>query len=132
MKRYMDKYAQVIFVGVLAGVISSFRRKRLLELFFPLVILGGMLFHLMSEAKSQYAIPYFILMSGYAALGICRLYDLSREKLGHKEWAKRLFLFGTPAAEPVPENIAAAPAAPAASGKEKDIKENKGKKGRKK
>ena len=122
MKRYMDKYAQVIFVGVLAGVISSFRRKKLMELFFPLVILGGMLFHLMSEAKSQYAIPYFILMSGYAAFGICRLYDLSREKFGCKEWAKRLFLFGTPAAEPVPENIAAAPAALPASGKKEEEK----------
>ncbi len=122
MKRYMDKYAQLIFVGVLAGVVSSFRRKRLLELFFPLVMLGGMLFHTMSEAKSEYAIPYFILMSGYAAFGICRLYDLSREKLGHKEWAKRLFLFGTPAAEPVPENIAAAPAAPDASGKKEEEK----------
>ncbi|MBO4877400.1 MAG: glycosyltransferase family 39 protein [Ruminococcus sp.] len=125
MKRYMDKYAQIVFAAVLAGVVSSFRRKRLLELFFPLVILGGMLFHLISEAKSQYALPYFIMMSGYAAFGMCCLYDCARKKLSGRQWADKLFLFGTPAAEPVPERIAAAPAPLPAPEKEKKEKVKK-------
>jgi len=110
MKRYMDKYAQIVFIGVLAGIIASFRRKRVLELLFPLAVLGGILFHLMSETKSQYSLPYFMLMTGYAAAGMCFMYDFARKKLSGRAWTERLFLFGTPAAEPVPELIAAAPA----------------------
>ena len=39
-------------------------------LFFPLVILGGFLFHTLWEAKSQYIFPYFVCMLPAAAMGL--------------------------------------------------------------
>ncbi len=36
----------------------------------PLLILGGFLYHLLFEAKSQYTLLYFVMMFPYAALGL--------------------------------------------------------------
>ncbi len=74
-KGYMDIYAQFIFTGVLLGCVACFRKKKLMQIIFPLIVIGGMMYHLLSESKSQYAIPYYILMTGFAAVGICWLYD---------------------------------------------------------
>ncbi len=74
-KAWMDIYTQLIFAGVLLGSVSCFRRKDLIQVIFPLIIIGGMMYHLLSESKSQYAMPYYILMTGFAAVGICWLYD---------------------------------------------------------
>ena len=74
-KAYMDIYTQLIFAGVLLGSIACLRKKELMQIIFPLVIIGGMMYHLMAESKSQYAMPYYILMTGFTAVGICWLYD---------------------------------------------------------
>lgn len=80
VKRYMDIYAQLIFVACFAGLIACLKNKNFLSVTFPLIILGGMLYHLLAEAKSQYAIPYFILMIGFAGYGICVIYDFLDKK----------------------------------------------------
>ncbi len=90
---FMDIYAQLIFVGVLAGVIACTRRKDIFATILPLIILGGFLYHLISEAKSQYAMPYFILMAGFAPYGLVSIYDLLAKKLGKIEWISKLFGF---------------------------------------
>ena len=84
VKYYMDVYAQLIFTGVLLGSIACFRRKDFMQIIFPMIIIGGMLYHLMAESKSQYAMPYYILMTGFAAVGICWLYDRIQPKLNLK------------------------------------------------
>ncbi len=83
-KYYMDLYSQLIFAGVLLGSFACLRKKELMQVFFPLIIIGGMLYHLMAESKSQYAMPYYILMTGFAAVGICWLYDRIRPSLEQK------------------------------------------------
>ena len=41
----------------------------------PMIILGGMLYHLLAEAKSQYALPYFIWMTAFASCGFVFISD---------------------------------------------------------
>ncbi len=74
-KFFMDCYAQLIFWGVFIGCLFCMRKKSLMQMILPLVVIGGMMYHLLSESKSQYAMPYFILMMGFSAVGICGLYD---------------------------------------------------------
>ncbi|MBR4318886.1 MAG: hypothetical protein IKP69_02390 [Oscillospiraceae bacterium] len=47
----------------------------------PLIILGGIMYHMLSEAKSQYAISYFVMMTAIAAYGICIAYDIFAKKM---------------------------------------------------
>lgn len=80
VKKYMDIYTQLIFVGVLVGLAFLLKNKNFLAVVFPLIVLGGILYHILAEAKSQYALPYFIYMIGFAAYGICSVYDRIPEK----------------------------------------------------
>lgn len=75
VKRYMDIYAQLIFSAVLVGLLCCLKNKNFLSVVLPLIVLGGMMYHLLAEAKSQYSMPYFILMIGFAAYGLTMLYD---------------------------------------------------------
>ena len=47
-------------------------------------MLGGLLYHLLFEAKSQYALPYFVLLVPLAAWGLSRLFHRTehRKRLG--------------------------------------------------
>ena len=75
VKQYMDYYAQFIFIACLIGLLACLKNKNFLSITFPVVILGGVIYHILAEAKSQYSIPYFILMIGFAAYGIMIAYD---------------------------------------------------------
>ncbi len=90
---FMDYYAQLVFFGCLVGVYSCKKRDAFYEYIFPLIILGGFLYHILAEAKSQYSLPYFILMSGFAAKGIVAFYDsfLRKRVLLYTEKAKCFF-----------------------------------------
>lgn len=70
VRRYMDVYSQLVFVGVLAALYLMLRRRDDAALILPLTVLGGMLFHLLAEGKSQYILPYFMLMLPLAAWGL--------------------------------------------------------------
>lgn len=83
VEKFMDVYSQLVFFCALLGIFFCFRKKDILLTFFPLIILGGIIYHLLSEAKSQYAIPYFILMSGFAANGLVSMYYFVMEKRHH-------------------------------------------------
>ena len=87
VRRYMDTFAQLVFVGMLAALFLMARRRDYTALILPLSVLGGMLFHLLSEGKSQYILPYFMLMipAGAWGLSLCcdgldRLADRLRTK----------------------------------------------------
>jgi hypothetical protein len=90
---FMDIYSQFIFAAVFAGIIFCMKRKNFLYTTMPLIILGGFMYHLISEAKSQYSMPYFILMIGFAAYGIISLLDLTEKKAGNIKWVAKLFGF---------------------------------------
>ena len=63
-----------LFFCLLFGLIRLWRKKDLLRCLLPLVMLGGLLYHLLFEAKSQYAMPYFVLILPIAAYGLFTLF----------------------------------------------------------
>ena len=65
----MNQFQQLIFFGVLLSLFELWRRRVMESSLLPLIILGGLLYHLLFEAKSQYALPYFVLMIPMAAFG---------------------------------------------------------------
>lgn len=71
---YMNQYQQLVFLGVLLSCVFLWCRRDILQCLPVLVILGGILYHLLFEAKSQYALPYFVLMIPLAAYGFCGLF----------------------------------------------------------
>ena len=73
LNEYMNFFQLLVFVSVFAGLLNSRNGKKrwqLSELFLPMVILGGFLFHTIWEAKSQYIFPYFVCMLPGAAAGL--------------------------------------------------------------
>ncbi len=120
VKAYMDIFAQLIFLSVLAGVIACIRNKNLLSAMLPLIILGGVLYHLISEAKSQYSMPNFILMTGFAAYGVCVLYDIFKRKYAGNKILAKVFGFEK-TAEAVPaEAVEAENTVPAVNAEESE------------
>lgn len=73
--KYMDYVAQLVFFGFFLGCILILKRRQFLYVPMPLVFLGGFFYHLISEGKSQYIMPYFIVMTAFAAVGIIGLHD---------------------------------------------------------
>lgn len=69
VKILMDQYVQLIYAGMLFAVIRLLRVKDPVMLLFPLVILGGFMYHELFEAKSQYVLTYVVLMIPYAVYG---------------------------------------------------------------
>ena len=70
----MNVYQQFVFFSLLLGLIRLAKKKDLLRCLPPLVMLGGLLYHLLFEAKSLYAQPYFVLILPIAAYGLFTLY----------------------------------------------------------
>ena len=66
----MNVYQQFVFLALLLGLIRLGKKKDLLRCLLPLILLGGLLYHLLFEAKSQYAMPYFVLILPIAAYGL--------------------------------------------------------------
>lgn len=75
LKRFMDLLAQFVFVGSLAAVVYCLKTKNTLAFFPALITVGGILYHLLAEAKSQYAIPYYVWITAFSAAGIVFIAD---------------------------------------------------------
>lgn len=71
----MDQFQQIVFLGLSLSCIYMWRRKELFHCLPLIIILGGILYHLLFEAKSQYALPYFVLMLPMAANGFTRMFS---------------------------------------------------------
>ena len=70
---YMNIYQMLVFLSCLAGIFISLKKAKDMDIFscsLPLIVLGGFLFHMFSEGKSQYILPYFILLCGFSAYGL--------------------------------------------------------------
>ncbi|MPN36645.1 hypothetical protein SDC9_184155 [bioreactor metagenome] len=67
---------QFVFGGVVVFFLTTiFKKNKYAKespelLVIPLIIFGGVLYHILFEAKSQYVIPYLVLMLPLAACGI--------------------------------------------------------------
>ncbi|MGN1050804.1 MAG: hypothetical protein ACI4QE_00735, partial [Acutalibacteraceae bacterium] len=68
---YMNFYQQFIFIMFCVGVLALIRKKnKLPDIIIMIGILGGYFYHFLFEAKSQYILNYFILMTFYSAYGV--------------------------------------------------------------
>lgn len=74
-KQYMDYFSQLVFVLCFCGIIYCVKQKNTYVMVIPLVVMGGMLYHILAEAKSQYALPYFVWMTAFAGCGFVFVLD---------------------------------------------------------
>ncbi len=72
---FMNQYQQLIFLGVLFSLLTLWKKRDTRQLILLVIILGGILYHLLFEAKSQYAMSYFVLMVPMAACGYSKLFS---------------------------------------------------------
>ena len=63
----------LLAAGYIAAPSGPVLAAELAALALPVTILGGALYHLIFEAKAQYAYPYMVYMLPLAAIGLCRL-----------------------------------------------------------
>ena len=90
LEGYMNLFQQAVYVFALAGVLKLIKDGKTgpVELMLPVTILGGFLYHMLFEAKSQYLYPYMLLMIPLAAQGLsCLSAWIARKK---NETAKKL------------------------------------------
>lgn len=83
---YMNIFQQAAYVLALIGTCGMIREKRIeaVQLMLPVTVLGGFLYHMLFEAKSQYIYPYMLLLLPLAAAGMDLLAGRARNK--RKEW----------------------------------------------
>jgi len=91
VKAWMNLFQQMTYVMATYGVLCLLKKRRIEDVLIPTVILGGFLYHLICEAKSQYIIPYLILMIPLAAYGLSCLMDRIPQK---KKGAQEVDAFG--------------------------------------
>ena len=76
MDGYMDAMQTAVYALAALGGARAMRRKEdAAMLMIPVTVLGGTLYHLLFEAKAQYAYPYMVYMLPLAAAGLCALED---------------------------------------------------------
>ena len=74
MDGYMDAMQTAVYALAALGGARAMRRKEdAAMLMIPVTVLGGTLYHLLFEAKAQYAYPYMVYMLPLAAAGLCAL-----------------------------------------------------------
>ena len=75
LEDYMNVFQQAAYVLALTGTLGMLRDKRTgaAQLMLPVTILGGFLYHMLFEAKSQYIYPYMLLLLPLAAKGLTML-----------------------------------------------------------
>ncbi len=61
----------VILFGVVLSLFTQYR-KSYVSLFYSVTVIGGFIFHTIWEGKSQYTLPYFMLLIPISAVGYVR------------------------------------------------------------
>lgn len=71
LEAYMNVFQQALYLLACVGLAGTIRRRPgSLQLLLPLVVLGGVLYHGIFEAKSQYAYIYMLMLLPLAAQGL--------------------------------------------------------------
>ena len=87
------KIVKILYLGFMLCAASMLRKRTEEQLLLPLILLGGVLFHMIFEAKSQYVLEYLPLLAPVAAFGIFSLSDcvghIWRRKFLKRENTKR-------------------------------------------
>lgn len=66
----MNLFHFIIMAGSFLFLLLYRKKITTEQLLLGIIVIGGVLFHLIWEAKSQYALPYFFLLIPYAAVGL--------------------------------------------------------------
>lgn len=66
---WFDLHLQILYLGACLGLLSRLRKATPETALLPLIVLGAFAYHLLFEAKSQYALVYLPLLAPYAAVG---------------------------------------------------------------
>ncbi|MCL1903781.1 MAG: glycosyltransferase family 39 protein [Oscillospiraceae bacterium] len=79
-KKFLSLYNTFIFTMFSAGLIFMLKKRenKIVFALFPLIILGGFLYHILLEAKSQFSIFYFVMMlpvAGYGLFNVVKLLE---------------------------------------------------------
>jgi len=78
LTQYLNYLNFVILAGAVLYLLFCSKSEHFHDsLIFPMIIIGGFLFHLVWEAKGQYTLPYFVLLLPYTVMG----YSAAAEKL---------------------------------------------------
>ena len=80
----MNLYQLLLFSGTLFCVWALRKNTDISKVILILCILGGFLFHILWEGKSQYIITYFPLLLPCAAIGMVTITDFLKSKKGNK------------------------------------------------
>lgn len=75
---YMRFELILLYGGFLSGVLLLLRRRSEAKLILPLMVLGGILYHLIFEAQSRYALSYLPLFAPIAAYGLLHIWPVRR------------------------------------------------------
>lgn len=78
IEAFMNLYQLLLFAGALLYAWTMKKNRDLSKTILLLCILGGFLFHILWEGKSQYIISYFPLMIPCAAMGLTKLKGTQR------------------------------------------------------
>ena len=66
---YCDIIQNIIYIGASYCLIFRWRGLTTKQITLIVIFLGGFTFHLFWETKSDYVLPYFLLLIPYAAAG---------------------------------------------------------------
>ena len=67
------RLVKILYFGFMLCAAAMFRKRTEEQLLLALILLGGVLFHMIFEAKSQYVVEYLPLIWPVAAFGIVSL-----------------------------------------------------------
>ena len=70
LEKEMDYALQVLYAGFALGLVVLLRKRESGQMIFPVLIAGGILFHLLFEANAKYALTYLPMFAPVAAYGI--------------------------------------------------------------
>lgn len=84
LDRWFNYYNMMIYIFFAAGMAFLLIRKKLSPEFIilPAAVLGGIIHHMIYEAKSQFVLPYFILLIPFAAYGLIESIPALNKRLG--------------------------------------------------
>lgn len=72
LDNWFNYYNMIVYLAFTAGMAFLILRKKLKPwmVILPVTVLGGVLYHMLFEGKSQYLLPYFLLLIPFAVYGL--------------------------------------------------------------
>ena len=84
LDNWFNYTVMMIYIFFTAGMIWMIIRKKLntASVILPVAVLGGVLYHMIFEGKSQYLLPYFLMLIPFAAYGFIESMRALHKKSG--------------------------------------------------